>query len=99
MSSPAGQAQPRVVMYATDWCPYCRRARQLLDAKQVAYQEIDVEMSPEARAEMQRRSGRTSVPQIFVGDVHVGGCDDLHALEARGGLDPLLGRMPAASRA
>ena len=54
--------------------------------------EIDVDLSHEARTEMQRRSGRTSVPQIFVGDVHVGGSDDLHALEARGGLDPLLGR-------
>jgi glutaredoxin len=57
-------------------------------ASRSPYQEIDIEMSPEARAEMQQRSGRTSVPQIFVGDVHVGGCDDLHALEARGGLDP-----------
>ena len=99
MSTPSGQAQPRVVMYSTDWCPYCRRARQLLDSKQVPYEEIDFDMSPEARAEMQRRSGRTSVPQIFIGDVHVGGSDDLHALEARGGLDPLLGRAPAGSRA
>ena len=88
----AGAPQPRVVMYATDWCPYCRRARQLLEAKGVAYEAIDVDLSHEARTEMQRRSGRTSVPQIFVGDVHVGGSDDLHALEARGGLDPLLGR-------
>lgn len=87
---------PRVVMYATDWCPYCSRARRLLDSKQVAYHEIDIEMSPEARAEMQRRSGRTSVPQIFVGDVHVGGCDELHALDARGALDALLaGAAPA----
>jgi glutaredoxin 3 len=94
--APSGQGQPRVVMYATDWCPYCRRARQLLEARGVAFDEIDVDMSPEARAEMQRRSGSTSVPQIFVGEVHVGGCDDLHALEARGGLDALLGRAPAA---
>lgn len=86
MSAP----QPRVVMYATDWCPYCRRARQLLEGKGVAYEEIDVEMSPDARAEMQRRSGRTSVPQIFIGERHVGGCDDLHELDAAGGLDPLL---------
>ena len=93
MSTPAsGAGQPRVVMYATDWCPYCSRARKLLDSKQVAYREIDIEMSPEARAEMQRRSGRTSVPQIFVGDVHVGGSDDLHALEARGELDALLAK-------
>ncbi|MCU0760617.1 MAG: glutaredoxin 3 [Steroidobacteraceae bacterium] len=83
-------------MYATDWCPYCRRARKLLESKGVSFEEIDVDLSPEARAEMQRRSGRTSVPQIFVGDVHVGGSDDLHALEARGGLDPLLGRAAAA---
>ena len=99
MTAPASDpgAAPRVVMYATDWCPYCRRARHLLDAKGVAYDEIDVDLSPEARAEMRQRSGgRTSVPQIFVGDVHVGGSDDLHALEARGGLDPLLGRSPPA---
>ena len=99
MNTPApGAAQPRVVMYATDWCPYCRRARQLLGSRQVVFEEIDVEMSPDARAEMQRRSGRTSVPQIFVGDVHVGGSDDLHALEARGGLDPLLGRPAVGTR-
>ena len=85
-------AAPRVVMYATDWCPYCSRARQLLSRKGVAFEEIDIEMSPEARARMRARSGRTSVPQIFIGDTHVGGCDDLHALEARGALDALLGR-------
>ncbi len=88
--APAGAA-PHVVMYATDWCPYCNRARQLLARKGVAFEEIDIEMSPEARARMQSRSGRTSVPQIFIGDTHVGGCDDLHALEARGALDALLG--------
>jgi glutaredoxin 3 len=99
MSTPAsGAGQPRVVMYATDWCPYCRRARQLLESRQVVFEEIDVEMSPQARAEMQRRSGRTSVPQIFIGEAHVGGSDDLHALEARGGLDPLLGRPAAGTR-
>ena len=54
-------------------------------------------MSPEARAQMQARSGLTSVPQIFIGDTHVGGCDELHALEARGGLDALLGRGPPAA--
>ncbi len=81
---------PKVVMYATDWCPYCNRARQLLTRKNVAFEEIDVEMSPEARAQMRARSGRTSVPQIFIGDTHVGGCDDLLALEARGALDALL---------
>ncbi len=80
----------KVVMYSTSWCPYCERARQLLRDKNVAFQEIDVEASPDTRAEMQSRSNRRSVPQIFVGSTHVGGCDDLHELEARGGLDPLL---------
>jgi glutaredoxin 3 len=88
----AAGAAPRVVMYATDWCPYCNRARQLLARKNVPFEEIDIEMSPEARAQMQARSGRSSVPQIFIGDTHVGGSDDLHALEASGRLDALLGR-------
>jgi glutaredoxin 3 len=77
-------------MYATSWCPYCDRARQLLRSKNVAFQEIDIEAEANKRAEMQTRSGRTSVPQIFIGATHVGGCDDLYDLEARGGLDPLL---------
>lgn len=85
-------AAPRVVMYATSWCPYCARARSLLNSKQVAFEEIDIEAAPGRREEMMTRSGRRTVPQIFVGDTHVGGCDDLHELEARGGLDPLLGR-------
>lgn len=81
-----------VVMYATGWCPYCERARQLLQRKRVEFTEIDIEKDPALREEMMQRSGRRTVPQIFVGDVHVGGCDDLHELEARGGLDPLLTR-------
>ena len=85
-------AAPRVVMYATGWCPYCTRARQLLERKQVSFELIDIDVSRELRQQMIARSGRTSVPQIFVGDTHVGGCDDLHALEAAGRLDPLLGR-------
>jgi glutaredoxin 3 len=79
-------------MYTTSWCPYCSRARSLLERKGVSFQEIDVEASPEKRAEMQSRSGRRTVPQIFIGDHHVGGCDDLHALEQAGRLDALLGR-------
>jgi glutaredoxin 3 len=79
-----------IVMYVTDWCPYCARARGLLEAKGVAYREIDVEAVPGAQAEMVARSGRSSVPQIFVGEVHVGGCDELLALDAAGGLDSLL---------
>jgi len=88
MAAPA----PQVVMYATGWCPYCHRARSLLERKGVAFEEIDLDAVPERRAEMRRRSGRSSVPQIFIGDAHVGGCDELHALEAAGRLDPLLGR-------
>ena len=83
---------PPVVMYTTGWCLYCARARQLLAAKNVSFEEFNVEELPEKRAEMQARSGRRSVPQIFIGDQHVGGCDDLHALEDAGKLDSLLGR-------
>jgi glutaredoxin 3 len=79
-----------VTMYTTSWCPYCERARRLLRSKGVAFQEIDIEAAPEKRAEMQNRSGRRTVPQIFIGDQHVGGSDDLHALESAGKLDALL---------
>ncbi|MEN9705219.1 MAG: glutaredoxin 3 [Pseudomonadota bacterium] len=81
---------PAVLMYATGWCPYCQRARALLDAKGVAYAVIDVEAVPGARDEMRARSGRTSVPQIFIGERHIGGFDDTKALDDQGGLDPLL---------
>ena len=80
----------RVVIYMTVWCPYCAQARATLEAKGVAYREIDIEIVPGALFEMMSRSGRTSVPQIFIDDQHVGGADDLHALEAAGRLDPLL---------
>ena len=83
---------PAVVMYTTSWCPYCERARRLLATKNVSIEEIDVESAPAKRAEMQTRSGRRTVPQIFIGDHHVGGSDDLLALEAAGKLDGLLGR-------
>lgn len=81
---------PKVVMYATSWCPYCARARQLLERKGVELEEIDIEAVPAARAQMLSRSGRRTVPQIFIGETHVGGCDDLYDLEAGGGLDKLL---------
>jgi glutaredoxin 3 len=83
---------PQVTMYTTSWCPYCSRARSLLTRKGVAFDDIDVDEHPGKRTEMQVRSGRRSVPQIFIGDHHVGGCDDLHALEAAGKLDALLGK-------
>jgi glutaredoxin 3 len=81
---------PKVVMYVTDYCPYCTLARSLLEAKGVAADEIDVEAVPGAREEMRARSGRDTVPQIFIGAHHVGGCDELHALDATGTLDEML---------
>jgi glutaredoxin 3 len=83
-------AAPRVEVYATSWCPYCARARQLLLSKGVEIEEIDVDARPGAREEMTARSGRRTVPQIFINQTHVGGCDELIALEDAGGLDPLL---------
>lgn len=82
--------RPKVEIYATAWCPYCSRARQLLNDKGVEFEEIDVDARPGVRAEMATRSGRHTVPQIFINQTHVGGCDDLVALDAAGGLDPLL---------
>jgi glutaredoxin 3 len=84
-------AIPQVIMYVTDWCPYCARARRLLEEKGVRFEEIDVEARPDARTEMiERSSGRSTVPQIFIGGTHVGGSDDLYALDSSGGLDRLL---------
>ncbi|WP_430910207.1 glutaredoxin 3 [Methylobacterium sp. sgz302541] len=87
-----------VTIYTTAWCPYCSAAKSLLKEKGAAFTEIDVERVAGARLAMtQRAGGRTSVPQIFVGDTHVGGCDDLYALDSSGGLAPLLaGTKPAA---
>ncbi|MCG6935379.1 MAG: glutaredoxin 3 [Proteobacteria bacterium] len=82
---------PDVVIYCTRFCPYCVRARMLLDSKQIDYTEIPIDQQPERRAEMEQRSQRTSVPQIFIDDYHVGGCDDLFALEAAGELEAKLG--------
>jgi glutaredoxin 3 len=81
---------PKVLMYATDWCPYCARARSLLESKGVALEEIDIDVVAGARAEMVARSGRDTVPQIFIGGRYVGGSDELHELDAAGRLDPLL---------
>lgn len=79
-----------VEIYTTQTCPYCIRAKGLLAKKGVAFKEIDVGAAAGLRAKMTERTGRTSVPQIFIGGAHVGGCDDLHALEAAGKLDGLL---------
>ena len=77
-------------MYATPFCPYCMRARDLLDRKGVAYSEIRVDRDPGKRREMEDRSKQRTVPQIFIDERHVGGFDDLYALDRNGGLDPLL---------
>ena len=80
-----------VEIYTTPFCGYCAMAKRLLDRKGVAYREIDVSADPALRAAMvQRANGRRTVPQIFIGTTHVGGSDDLHALEHAGKLDPLL---------
>jgi len=83
---------PKVEIYTSPFCPYCHRAKQLLDRKGVAYEEIDVIARPDRRPEMtQRAEGRTTVPQIFIDGKGVGGSDDIHALDRAGKLDPLLG--------
>ena len=80
-----------VKMYATGTCPYCIRAKQVLRSKGVnEIEEIRVDLDPQARVKMMEITGRRTVPQIFIGDTHVGGHDDLVALDQRGGLDPLL---------
>ncbi len=82
---------PPVEIYTTRWCPYCYQAKALLKRKGVSFSEIDVGRDWERRAEMvQRANGRSTVPQIFIGAAHVGGCDELHALEDEGKLDALL---------
>jgi len=86
-----------VTIYTRMMCGYCMAAKRLLDKKGVAYTEHDASFSPELRREMiQRANGRSTFPQIFIGDVHVGGSDDLHALEAAGRLDALLATGQAA---
>jgi glutaredoxin 3 len=80
-----------VKMYTTAVCPYCIRAKQILKARGVdRIEEIRVDMQPEERLKMMEITGRRTVPQIFIGDTHVGGCDDLMALDGQGGLVPLL---------
>jgi glutaredoxin 3 len=82
---------PPVVIYTKSYCPYCHDAKALLAEKGVAFTEIDVTSDRDKHREMlARANGRTTVPQIFIGSTHVGGCDDIYALNARGGLDPLL---------
>jgi glutaredoxin 3 len=78
-------------MYQTDWCPFCRRAEALLRRKGVVeIEKIEIVLDAKGRAELQARTGRRTVPQIFIGETHVGGCDELFALDRAGKLDPLL---------
>lgn len=82
---------PTVVVYCTTHCPYCTRAKALLDKKGVEYTDINLDSQPEKRTEMESLSSRTSVPQIFIDDFHVGGFDDMVDLDMDGELDPKLG--------
>ena len=82
---------PKITVYSGPSCPYCVRAKALLQKKGVAFEDIDVKADPAKRDEMLRLSnGRTTIPQIFIDGRHIGGCDDLYALDAAGKLDPLL---------
>ena len=81
----------KVLMYSTAVCPYCVRAEQLLTCKGVTdIEKVRVDLQPERREEMMRKTGRRTVPQIYIGETHVGGCDDLYELERQGKLDSLL---------
>lgn len=82
----------KVIIYSTLTCPYCIKAKQLLESKSVDYQEVRIDKHPELVAEViEKSSGQKTVPQIFIGDYHVGGCDDLYAFDKDGRLDSLLG--------
>ena len=82
--------KPAVTLYVTGWCPFCQRAKQLLTQKSLVFDEINVDDDAKFREEMMARSGRRTVPQIFIGDKHIGGCDDLFALDGSGELDRLI---------
>lgn len=79
-----------IVIYTTQFCPFCVRAKHLLSSKEAPFNEIKVDNNPQLRAEMTHKSGRRTVPQIWIGEKHIGGCDDLFALERTGKLDALL---------
>jgi len=82
---------PEITVYTKDYCPYCHAAKELLRKKGAAFTEVDIQKHPDRRAEMiEKAGGKTTVPQIFIGGRHVGGCDDIHALDSAGKLDPML---------
>lgn len=82
--------EKKITIYSSEYCGFCWRAKALLDTKGLAYEEISVDGKPEVRAHMTDISGRTSVPQIWIGEKHVGGCSELYALDDAGELDPLV---------
>lgn len=91
-------SEPAIVtLYTTPWCSFCIRAKQLLDRKGADFVEISLDRQPEKRQEMMQRSGRRTVPQIWIGETHVGGCDELFALERAGRLDDMLARDSSGS--
>jgi glutaredoxin 3 len=82
---------PEIVVYTKDYCPYCHAAKELLRKKGAAFTEVDIQKHPDRRPEMiEKAGGRTTVPQIFIAGTHIGGCDDIHALDEAGKLDALL---------
>lgn len=87
----------KILMYTTKWCPFCVMAKRLLAAKGVAVEEVAVDTDPARRAEMMQRSGRRTVPQIFVGERHLGGFEDIAALDHKGELEPLLSDAPRSA--
>jgi glutaredoxin 3 len=86
----AAHTMQKVVIYTAEYCPYCHLAKELLRTKGAMFEEIDVTGNTQLRSEMSARAGRSTVPQIWIGETHVGGCDDLHALDRNGKLDGLL---------
>jgi glutaredoxin 3 len=88
---------PQVIMYTTSWCPYCRAAKSLFAAKKIKFTEIDVTEEPKLRADMERLSGRRTVPQIFIDGAPIGGYDDALRLDASGELDRILNVAPGTS--
>ena len=85
---------PRVLMYCTSACPFCQSAERLLVERGASIEKVRVDLEPERRREMMQKSGRQTVPQIWIGERHIGGCDDLYALDRKGGLDSLLKATP-----
>lgn len=81
---------PKITIYSSDHCPYCVRAKELLTRKGVSFDEVRIDLDPAAKEAMMALTNRRTVPQIFIGDLHVGGCDDLFALDRQGELDKLL---------